>query len=265
MSGQLEQTMNSQINSFIKPVEVVGFKEKANQLMGYLQGNDLESALRCINEINCINNEHVHTVLGRITRGLHSAISDLSLSTANEQSTKNKTRAGLDYVIEVTSIAAKKTLDMTELTHKHLQTLNAGQDRMVALVESLKQSPQNSDQQALLAQLDSALADHTATLQSVSKNTTEIVLAQNFQDLASQSITKAIRIITDVETSLISLTQHTNLLKQLSLISTSPDLLENSVTTELRHNLDMIETPPPVESEHLDQDDVDNLLSSLGF
>lgn len=275
MSGHQEQTsMNNQVNNQVnslagsnlfKPVEVVGFKEKANQLMGYLQGNDLESALRCINEINCINNEHVHTVLGKITRGLHSAISDLNLSTANNQSEKNKTRAGLDYVIEVTSNAAKKTLDMTEATHQHLQTLNAGQDRMVSLVASLKLSPQAAEQQALLAQLDSALAANSATLQNVSRNTTEIVIAQNFQDLTSQSITKAIRIITDVESSLIALTQHTNLLKQLSLISTSPDLLESSVTTELKHNLEMIETTPPVESEHLDQDDVDNLLSSLGF
>ena len=39
-----------------------------------------------------------------------------------------------------------------------------------------------------------------------------------------------------------------------------------SVTEELKHNLEMIEQPAAAnESEHLDQDDVDNLLSSLGF
>ena len=52
----------------MKTVELGTFKAKASQLMQLLQQNDLEGALRCINEINCINNEHVHTVLGKITR-----------------------------------------------------------------------------------------------------------------------------------------------------------------------------------------------------
>jgi len=266
MTGIQEHAMNSQIaNPLLKPVEMGGFKTKAEKLMVFLQTNDLEGALRCINEINLINNEHVHTVLGKITRGLHSAISDLSNSTNNTQSEKNKTRAGLDYVIEVTSIAAKKTLDMTEQTHRHLQTLSTAQEQIVALVDTLRNTLTTTEQRAIIGNLDAALAANTATFQNISQNTTEIIVAQNFQDLASQSITKAIHIITDVESSLIQLTQHTNLLKQLSLISTSPDLLEMSVTEELKHNLEMIETPVKAESEHLDQDDVDDLLSSLGF
>lgn len=259
--------MNSQIlnTTFIKPVEIGGFRAKATQLMEYLQQNDLESALRCINEINLINNEHVHTVLGKITRGLHNAISDLSLSTANTQSGKNKTRAGLDYVLEVTSTAAKKTLDMTESTQQHVQTLGNGNGHMAALVAELRQTMTQPAQQDLLRQLDSALAANGNSLQQIGRNNTQIVVAQNFQDLTSQSITKAIRVIAEVENTLITLTQHTNLLKQLSLISTSPDLLEISVAEELRNSLDKLETTGPTESEHLDQDEVDNLLSSLGF
>ena len=267
MTGTAELSMNSQTpgSTFVKSAENVGFRAKASQLMQLLQHNDLEGALRCINEINCINNEHVHTVLGKITRGLHSAISDLSNSTANSESDKNKTRAGLDYVIEVTSLAAKKTLDMTELTHRHLQTLGTSQGQIESLVDSLRSTLRDEQQRAIVAKLDQAIAANHDTFHNIGKNTTEIIVAQNFQDLASQSITKAIRIITDVESSLITLTQHTNLLKQLSLISTSPDLLEMSVTEELRSNLDKIETTAPAEHEHLDQDDVDDLLSSLGF
>ncbi len=267
MTGKAEHTMNSQliVNAENNTIEHSTFKIKADYLLQLLHDNDLEGALRCINEINCINNDHVHTVLGKITRGLHSAISDLSNSTANSDSEKNKTRAGLDYVIEVTSLAAKKTLDMTELTHRHLQTLGTAQGQIESLVDQLRPTLKDAQQLTILAQLDLAIAANHATFQNISQNTTEIIVAQNFQDLASQSITKAIRIITDVESSLITLTQHTNLLKQLSLISTSPDLLEMSVTQELRNNLDKIETTAPVEQEHLDQDDVDNLLSSLGF
>ena len=267
MNTAQELAMNTQTSAtMLKPVEMGSFKEKAHQLMLMLQGNDLEGALRCINEINLINNDHVHTVLGKITRGLHSAITDLSLSTSNTQSDKNKTRAGLDYVIEVTSTAAKKTLDMTEQTHRHLQTLGAAQTQLVAQIDELRQTLTTPQQQGILANIDKALGANNETFRRISHNTTEIIVAQNFQDLASQSITKAIRIITEVENSLIQLTQHTNLLKQLSLISTSPDLLEMSVAEELKLNLDRIDTPQNAsEPEHLDQDEVDNLLSSLGF
>lgn len=250
----------------IEPIELGGFRAKANQLMNLLQGNDLEGALRCINEINLINNQHVHEVLGKITRGLHNAISDLNVSTANQQSDKNKTRAGLAYVIEVTSNAAKTTLDMTENTQKQVQAVNSGQDELTVLLKSLQQTSLDASQQRILEQVNAVLANNGVALQQIGKNNTEITIAQNFQDLTSQSITKAIRIVTDVENSLIALTQHTNLLKQLSLISTSPDLLEMHVSEELKQNLEKIEsTPSPAESEHLDQDEVDNLLSSLGF
>jgi chemotaxis protein CheZ len=250
----------------LEPIELGGFKAKANQLMNLLQGNDLEGALRCINEINLINNQHVHEVLGKITRGLHNAISDLNVSTANDQSAKNKTRAGLAYVLEVTSNAAQKALDMTEQTQQQVQTISSGQDELNVLLKGLQASSLDVSQQKMVTQLSAIIAANSVALQQIGRNNTEIVIAQNFQDLTSQSIHKAIKIITDVENSLIALTQHTNLLKQLSLISTSPDLLETHVSEELKQNLNKIESPPtPLESEHLDQDEVDNLLSSLGF
>lgn len=268
MTGTMEQTtMHSAhgAGTFFQPDGIGGVRAKADELMGFLQGNDLEGALRCINQINRINNEHVHSVLGKITRGLHSAISDLSVSTANGESHKNRTRAGLDYVIEVTGTAARRTLDMTEQTQQQLQQLGNSHEQMTQLVDRLRHVPAQPALAAALQQLDTLLAACNASLQQISRSNTEIVVAQNFQDLASQSVTKAIRIITNVETSLIALTQHTNALKQLSLIATSPDLLETSVTEELKHSLERMEVPPVAESEHLDQLDVDNLLSSLGF
>jgi chemotaxis regulatin CheY-phosphate phosphatase CheZ len=92
---------------------------------------------------------------------------------------------------------------------------------------------------------------------------TEIVLAQNFQDLASQSISKAISLIRGVEASLVTLTKHTNLLRQLSQFSSNPALLNQADSEELSHSLDNLELD--ASPEHMDQQDVDSLLSSLGF
>jgi len=103
--------------NFLNTEDLDGFKEKTDQLRINLHNNDIENALRCINELNRINDQNLYRTIGKITRGLHDAISDLQISAANESaSTKNKTRAGLEYVISVTDDAARKTLDMTELS-----------------------------------------------------------------------------------------------------------------------------------------------------
>ena len=112
-----------------------------------------------------------------------------------------------------------------------------------------------------LRQLSSSKDDNIAEL---NKNITEIIIAQNFQDLASQSLTKALKIIKQVENSLISLTQYANLLTKLSQFSgKSATEVNVEESAQLKDNIDKFNDLN--NQEHLDQDEVDNLLSSLGF
>jgi chemotaxis protein CheZ len=249
--------------NFLNTEDLDGFKEKTDQLRINLHNNDIENALRCINELNRINDESLFRTIGKITRGLHNAISDLQVSAASDtESTKNKTRAGLEYVINVTDDAARKTLDMTEYSQSELAKITAN----IALQDKLVADMQNSagSSAANLASQYSALAEANKTsLKEINSSVTEIVLAQNFQDLASQSISKAIMLIRGVETSLITLTKHANLLRQLSQFSSNPELLNKADSEELTNSIDNLELD--ASPEHMDQQDVDSLLSSLGF
>ena len=243
--------------------DLIGFKELTDQLMANLQKGDFESAMRCINEINQINDENLFRIIGKITRGLHNAIADLKVSSTNTED-KSRTKAGLGYVIDVTADAAKTTLDMTEKSRDSLIKIGENLEQENELLARLRQKGADDPEfSATLGELATLLKNNRATVDEISSNVMEIIIAQNYQDLASQSITKSINNIRGVESSLIALTKHTNLLKQISQFTSNPERLKEIQSEELCNSIEQLELKK--ENEHMDQDDVDNLLSSLGF
>lgn len=244
--------------------ELLGFKELTDKLMQNLHKGDSEGALACIGEINRINDEKLFRIIGKITRGLHNAISDLQLSSSATKDDKNRTQTGLGYVIDMTADAAKTTLDMTEKARDALVVMSDNLERQNALLEQLKTAA--NDDHALhstVNNLAGLVSSNRETVHEIKGNVMEIIIAQNYQDLASQSIMKSINNIRGVESSLIALTKHTNLLKKISQFTSDPEKLNQMDSEELCQSLEKLELT--AENEHMNQDDVDNLLSSLGF
>lgn len=253
------------IPDFLSNIELDLFREKTNQLMENLESNDIASAQECINEINEINGKNFYSVIGKLTRGLHDAISDLSISSVQNQPKNNKTRVDLNYVINLTADAAKKTLDMTEQSAVIIHALSQNASDQASLIEEyLSSHSPDAETSSLLASLSALGQESQASIVQLHSNNTEIIVAQNFQDIASQTITKAIHIINEVENSLVLLTQYATLLSKLSQYSDQDeDGLKLEDSEEIRSNIGQLNTIN--ESEHLDQGDVDDLLSSLGF
>lgn len=241
------------------------FREKTTQLLANLESNDIDSAMEIINEFNVINGENFYSLVGKLTRGLHDAISDLSVSSVKDAAENNINRGDLNYVIGLTDDAAKKTLDMTEQSAVNIQNLTQCSAEQVTLLENyLSTRSPDTETSALLDNISSLGQQRESNIVQLRRNNTEIMMAQNFQDLASQSITKAINIIKEVEGSLVVLTQYANLLTKLSKYSDKVDTgLRPEDSDEIKSNLGQLNSMK--DGEHLDQGDVDNLLSSLGF
>jgi len=244
---------------FIEPMVLHGFRQKTEQLMSNLDSNNLEEVFRCINEINQINNQSIFTIVGKITRDLHNAIADLHIPVETTGIVNDRARAGLDYVIALTHEAARKTLDMTEQSQAALASLGTNLERQQQLLQQLAATTTDT---ATRHQLDELLSLGTCSSTRVTQmhhNITEIVVAQNFQDLSSQSIRKAINVIREVEGSLVMLVHYTNLLRQHSHGA--------ALAPEVRESDEVPRRPAGKreETEHMNQNDVDNLLSSLGF
>lgn len=256
---------SSSFPPLISSIELNGFREKTDQLISNLENNDIASALDCINEINEINGKSFYNIIGKLTRGLHDAIADLGVSSTNGQAENDKTRLDLSYVISLTDNAAKKTLDMTEQSKDKIRKLVENRAAQSTLMEEyLASHTPDAETSQLLQSLSSLFQESDEDIAQVDSNVTEIIMAQNFQDIASQSITKVIHIIKEVENSLVALTQYANLLTKISQFSDGdPENINLESSEELKSNIGQLNSIN--ESEHLDQGDVDDLLSSLGF
>jgi len=249
----------------IESIKLDSFREKTDQLLADLETNDIENALKCINELNELNGQNFYSVIGKLTRGLHDAISDLSIPTNSTESEDNRTRSDLKYVIKLTEDAAQTTLDSTERAREQTEQVVQNSSAQNELIDAhLAQSDVDPETRALLEKLRGLCNSNDDTIAALNKNISEIVIAQNFQDLASQSLTKALNIIKQVENSLISLTQYANLLTKLSSFSgkTATDVNEEE-SEQLKDNIGKFKNLN--NQEHLGQDEVDDLLSSLGF
>jgi len=257
-------TEPSQFPSLISNIELESFRHKTDELMADLEKNDISSALNRINEINEINGKSFYSVIGKLTRGLYDAISDLSISSKQDQSANDKTRVDLNYVINLTDNAAQKTLDMTEKSRSNIQCIAQQFTTQSDLLEEYSSLFSKDDAGAeFLQKMKAHCQEGTSNISTLNSNVSEIVMAQNYQDIASQSITKAIHIIKEVENSLVALTQYANLLTKLSQYSASSAEMDQKESDDLKSNIGQLNNIST--SEHLDQGDVDDLLSSLGF
>lgn len=250
--------------AFFSQEELDHIKEKTNQLKTDLENNNLDDAIKRINEINDLNSRNFYDLIGKLTRGLHLAISELDVSSTPTEAENNRARVDLKYVIKVTHDAAAKTLDMTEKAMTCIAEVKQNQEDNETLIDTyLAKNDPDPELAGLLHRLRDNNRANVGHVGELSNLTSEIIIAQNFQDLASQSISKVIDIIKQVESSLITLTQYTTLLKKLSRFGSNGQFDIDSFDSEsLKSDIDQLNT---ISHEHLDQGEVDNLLSSLGF
>lgn len=188
--------------------------------------------------------------LGRITRQLHEAVVELGLDAHIRRVAGEipDARERLSYVGRMTEAAAHKVLNLVDEASPACSTRQAEAQALSAeLAEAAARCPDAATaallQRAALAHQDqAAFAVHQAQILS------QIMLAQDFQDLSGQVIKKVIDIISQTETQLLGL-----------LMDSKPEHLAALVKSEERLE------GPQVPDKALKQDDVDALLAAMDF
>ncbi len=205
-----------------------------------------------------LTKEEAFTRLGAITREMHEALTVLGSNNLHNivQEIPNA-RDRLAYVGKMTENAANKVLTLVEKAKPECNDL---QTRGVQLGESLTRMAANPNMTVDLARgmmvTCGKFAQSTAKFaEQQSEVLSDIMMAQDFQDLSGQVIQKVIDIITRTELQLVQL-----------LVDSSPE--QAPVEPEVKepatvdtHVLD----GPQIADKALKQDDVDDLLASLGF
>jgi chemotaxis protein CheZ len=207
-----------------------------------------------------LTKEEAFTRLGAITREMHEALTVLGNNNLQKivQEIPNA-RDRLAYVGKMTEDAANKVLTLVEKAKPECNDL---QTRGGQLSESLTRLAANPDMKVEVARgmmlTCGKFALSTASFaEEQSSILSDIMMAQDFQDLSGQVIQKVIDIITRTELQLVQL-----------LVDSSPEHAAAAVVAEVLEPATVdthVLTGPQTADKALQQTDVDDLLASLGF
>lgn len=236
--------------------------EEAKLLVEYLESGQQDKADDLIAEIQNPINSELFAEIGKLTRQLHDSLNNFQLdSRLNDLATADipDAKERLNYVINRTEEAANKTMDAVESIFPVVDTIQ----QQIKTVNPLWQKLMHNKLE--LTEFKSLCVDIDLLLKTTDKESvrmhnlmTDVLMAQDFQDLTGQVIRKVIDLVREVEDSLIGMLTAFGITTENSEEPNNPKVGDNLVEGP-------IVNPTQREDVVADQDDVDDLLSSLGF
>lgn len=253
-----------QDEEFLEKLEI-----SAKSLVEKLQANSYEEASLVINELVDARNSHIFNAVGQLTRGLHEAIVNFNVDADeprdNEDASSEIKDASdrLNYVIKTTQEAANKTMDKVEIIAPIAADLGNEASALKSEWIKLKRRELSKDDfKILYDQVNVFLDKMLLGTGQLNQNFQEIILEQGFQDLTGQVLRRVIGLITDVERDLVSLMRIAGQVEQVAGLAGPEEKEEKKDSVKAEGPQIHAETRDDVVNS---QDDVDDLLSSLGF
>lgn len=233
---------------------------QATQLVTLLEQGDVGRANELFEQVSRQMQPKIFDEVGKLTRQLHNSVVDFSLdesfsSMVNSSLPDAKER--LLYVVDMTAKAANQTMDAVDecipLAEKHRTQVTEIQPSW----ERLKNCKiKVGEFRELREKLDNYFSESVIDAQTLNSKLNDILMAQGYQDLTGQVLYKISDLVKEVEENLI------NLLKVFGQH-------DDDVVVERIDNCTAPDGPVVPSAKQHDvvsgQDEVDDLLSSLGF
>lgn len=235
--------------------------ERAREVVARIELNDEAAARSLVDELAHVREMELFREIGKLTRDLHEALNAFRLDgrlseLASREIPDAKER--LNHVIVLTERAANRTLTAVETGLPQAEALGTEARRLRDQWQRFRARAMAADEFRGLARgVDEFLGRVDTDTEALRSQLSEILMAQDFQDLTGQVIRRVIDLVHDVEESLIGLLR----VSGGRLTETGPAPRE----TETHGGAGPV--VPGVEHGEVvnGQDDVDDLLSSLGF
>lgn len=244
-------------------------KSRALALVERLEQGDFPGASELIQRINETRDRSIYREVGKLTRGLHEAIINFDIDVRGSErdniSQMANAQERLDYVINLTQRSADKTMDMVEAgipvvtqLGAEARTLHADWQRLI------RREMKPEEFRDLYHRIDQFLGQAAASSENLSEKFNSILLAQDFQDLSGQVIKRVITLVQEVEDRLVELMRVAGQVEELTGIFNVAEAAQAAPARNVAP-----EGPQIKAQQRADvvsgQDDVDDLLSSLGF
>lgn len=242
--------------------------EQARELVALLEQGEQAAADNLLESINSDFSDDLFAEVGKLTRQLHDALNDFQLdprlgAMATEDIPDAKQR--LSYVIAKTEDAANRTMDAVEASIPLADNINT-QIRNVRpeWQKLMNRSLALGDFKTLCHDLDAFLTGADQDSEKLRELLTEVLMAQDFQDLTGQVIRRVIDLVREVEESLINLVKVFGAPVKQAAKKESGQLDQGAIDDAMRAEGPVVDTANR-NSVVSGQDEVDDLLSSLGF
>ncbi|HTN33849.1 MAG TPA: protein phosphatase CheZ [Marinobacter sp.] len=258
---------NKKIRQGLEPGVTEQIQRQVSELAESVQAGRYTQAMALINELSEVRDQSLYREVGQLTRSLHEAIRNFQIDPRNAEqkevlSKMTDASDRLEYVVQMTGEAANRTMDLVEET---MPVAHAVRDEATALKDEwqrLRRREMNpAEFRELYGRIDRFFSGLTTDADTMYRNLSEILLAQDFQDLTGQVIQKVTALVKEVEEQMLNLVVMAGHVDQLT--GTVHQIDETEVSAEQGVGPQM--RPEEREDVVSGQNDVDDLLSSLGF
>ncbi len=242
----------SQPNLSDAAAEAAALESEAHTAVAGLAGGD-EAAERIINRI------------GQLTRTLRESMRELGLDTQVEKAAVAipDARDRLKYVASMTEQAAERALNSIEIAKPLQEQLQKDAQALDQRWQQWFDAPLGLEAaRDVVKDTRNYLQELPAVTQATNSQLMEIMLAQDFQDLTGQVIKKIMEVVYNIEQQLlavllenISAERRAEIQQVIHGVPTSGETLLNGPQVNPELHSDVVS----------DQDQVDDLLTSLGF
>lgn len=251
----------------LEPELTKKLQQQSEQLAESVRTGNYSRAMALISELSEVRDQSLYHEVGRLTRSLHEAMRNFQIDPRNpeqQEALSKMTDASdrLEYVVKMTGQAANRTMDLAEESMPVAQKLKSeAADLHQQWLRLRQRDMAPAEFRRLYGRIDQFLLALTTDAGQIYGNFSEILLAQDYQDLTGQVIQKVTTLVREVEENLVSLVVMAGHVDQ---ITGTVHSLEDKKTTAGQGFGPQIK-PEERQDVVSGQNDVDDLLSSLGF
>jgi len=247
-------------------IDATEVREIADALIDALERDDLADASDILDTLSQVRESKLFRQVGKITRELHTSLSDFQVDERFSQLAVNEmpdARQRLEHVVEMTNKAADRTLNVVEDTLPLTEEMNKRSKSLLEEWDRFQGREMSLDEFRTLTKLiDTYLRWSVANADTIHKGMTEVMMAQDFQDLTGQILQKVGVLVSDVEKSLVTLI---SVADSSGAKAPGPSAAKEAKPEPTAHGPVVPGVDDREESTVSGQDDVDDLLNRLGF
>ncbi|GAB4356649.1 MAG: protein phosphatase CheZ [Gammaproteobacteria bacterium] len=235
--------------------------ETVRQLLQLLEAGDEAGAGALLDGMVALRESLLFQHIGKLTRDIHDSLISFQVDSRITQLADKEipdAKERLRYVIEMTDQSAHRTLNAVEACLPIAESIEGQGNELLATWERFRNRELSIDEfKSLSQQISDFLSMVAQGSASMRSELSDVMMAQDFQDLTGQIIRRVINLVQEVEDKLVD------------LVRLAGDEVHRKPATKSESSSVRGEgpTPPSLAGDDrvASQDDVDDLLSSLGF